>query len=407
MSSNTCQVEEFQNNLRVYLWQFSPGFQFFFFEMMVIDAWSWYFVELLSRPVCQLTISFPHISWHDLPCRRTTKRCTDFPSMVIFQLPLPSSAQVPPTLLLSTPRNKRLVDRKTRCLLSPNFRRLWSSGSSPAHPSGFRGAPRGDYLSTRSRLSVESLFNLPIRFPQHLFSVHHGRQRSERGRSTFPALTLAWLYIEPSPCGGVRPAGDPVDGDPGAIFKDDPHPGSGAGRPLEPWVCHHTREPTVLSRVSCRPSHLKIDRFHQPCLIPGRTSRIGEDCRFPVPRGSHLPFLGSPTLPPSRLTGGLCHADMTVPRQDVNSSFLPACATPQRSCVHTRRIGTIASPPPPVDDMPWGPHPPGHHQFCDFVPFSLWFAFKSRIPLLFCSRSEEWPSSWWESFRINRNETGD
>ena len=24
----------------------------------------------------------------------------------------------------------------------------------------------------------------------------------------FPALTLAWLYIEPSPCGGVRPAGD-------------------------------------------------------------------------------------------------------------------------------------------------------------------------------------------------------
>ena len=28
----------------------------------------------------------PHISWHDLPGRRTTKRYTDFPSMVIFQL---------------------------------------------------------------------------------------------------------------------------------------------------------------------------------------------------------------------------------------------------------------------------------------------------------------------------------
>ena len=44
-------------------------------------------------------------------------------------------------------------------------------------------------------------------------------------------------------------------------------------------MCHHTREPTVLSRVSCRPSHLNVDRFLQPCLIPGRTSRIGEDCR--------------------------------------------------------------------------------------------------------------------------------
>ena len=28
----------------------------------------------------------PHISWHDLPCHRTTKRYSDFPSMVIFQL---------------------------------------------------------------------------------------------------------------------------------------------------------------------------------------------------------------------------------------------------------------------------------------------------------------------------------
>ena len=28
----------------------------------------------------------PHISLHDLPCRRTTKKYADFPSMVIFQL---------------------------------------------------------------------------------------------------------------------------------------------------------------------------------------------------------------------------------------------------------------------------------------------------------------------------------
>ena len=33
----------------------------------------------------------PHISWHDLPCHRTTKKYADFPSMVIFQLLLRNS----------------------------------------------------------------------------------------------------------------------------------------------------------------------------------------------------------------------------------------------------------------------------------------------------------------------------
>ena len=100
---------------------------------------------------------------------------------------------------------------------------------------------------------------------QGTYPRHHG---SWRCRDHLPALTLAWLYIEPSPCGGVRPAGDPVDSDPGAVFEDDPHPRSDASRPLEPWVCRHTREPTVLSRLSCRPPHLNFDRFHQPCLFP-------------------------------------------------------------------------------------------------------------------------------------------
>ena len=39
------------------MWQFSNRFHFFFFEVVVIDAWSRYFVELPSRLVCQLTIS--------------------------------------------------------------------------------------------------------------------------------------------------------------------------------------------------------------------------------------------------------------------------------------------------------------------------------------------------------------
>ena len=59
-------------------------------------------------------------------------------------------------------------------------------------------------------------------------------------------------------------------------------------------MCHHTLEPTVLSRVSCRSLHLNFDHFHQPCLLPRHTSRIGGDCRFPVPRGGHLPLRAAP-----------------------------------------------------------------------------------------------------------------
>ena len=43
------------------------------------------------------------------------------------------------------------------------------------------------------------------------------------------------------------------------------------------------------------------------------------------------------------------------------------------------------------------------HQFSDSIPFSLWFTIVRRISLLFWSRSEGWPSSWWKSSRIIRN----
>ena len=39
---------------------------------------------------------------------------------------------------------------------------------------------------------------------------------------------------------------------------------------------------------------------------------------------------------------------------------LPVCATRVERCLHTRRFETLASPPPPVEVLPWGPHPPGH-----------------------------------------------
>ena len=164
--------------------------------------------------------------------------------------------------------------------------RLWrrTRGRTPFHPSHIAGLGTARFVgpsASRNTFAVSTITDGNVRIG---------------GRSHLPALTLAWLYTEPSPCGGVRPAGDLVDSDPGVVFEDDPHPRSDAGRPLEDWVCRHTREPTVLSRVSCRPPHLNFDRFHQPCLIPGRTSRMGEDCR-PRTTWRPLTLAGSPALP--------------------------------------------------------------------------------------------------------------
>ena len=203
---------------------------------------------------------------------------------------------------------------------------------------------QGEHLSIRAR-SFATSYTDPSA-SRNTFSVTTITDRNAQigGRSTFPALTLAWLYIEPSPCGGVRPAGDPVDSDPGAVFEDDPHPKSSRSS-LRPSVCHHTREPTVLSTVSCRPFHLNVDRFHQPCLSPWRTSYchrntagLGRDRRtvVPVPRGGHLPFFGQPGSPSFATHWRYCHADKTVPRQDVNSSFSPCVCHPwtRGVCTH-------------------------------------------------------------------------
>ena len=108
-------------------------------------------------------------------------------------------------------------------------------------------------------------------------------------------------------------------------------------------MCHHTREPTVLSTVSCRPSHLNVDRFHQPCLFSRAHSRIGEDYH-PRTTWRPLTLAGGLALPSVRLTGGFCHArsfvllSLRVPHHyqavctragsgasRVRSRLLPAC----------------------------------------------------------------------------------
>ena len=71
-SSNTCQVQAFQNNLRAYLWQISNRFQFFF-EVVVIDAGSRYFVELSSSS-CLLSLhTFLRMTLHVVGPRRDTQ----------------------------------------------------------------------------------------------------------------------------------------------------------------------------------------------------------------------------------------------------------------------------------------------------------------------------------------------
>ena len=67
------------------MWQFSNRFCFFFFEVVIIDAWSRYFVELLSRPFLPTHNIAPHISLHDLPYQKTMKKYEDFEGMKVFQ----------------------------------------------------------------------------------------------------------------------------------------------------------------------------------------------------------------------------------------------------------------------------------------------------------------------------------
>ena len=100
--------------------------------------------------------------------------------------------------------------------------------------------------------------------------------------------------------------------------------------------------------------------FTSLACFPGRTSRISGDCH---PRTTWRPltlfwatqfFLLCVSLEVFATSTGRYHGRM------LNHPSSPACATLLSRCLHTRRFGTLASPPPPVMDMPWGPHLPGH-----------------------------------------------
>ena len=113
---------------------------------------------------------------------------------------------------------------------------------------------------------------------------------------------------------------------------------------------------TVFTSLACYPGASPYcHRYTAGCW-----AGIGGACRFPRTTWRPLTLFGQPGSPSFATDWRYCHADWTVPRQDVNSSFPPCMCHPSaKRCLHTRRFGTLASPPPPVSALPWGPHLPG------------------------------------------------
>ena len=144
-------------------------------------------------------------------------------------------------------------------------------------------------------------------------------------------------------------------------------------------MCHHTREPTVLSRMSYRLLHLNVDRFHRPCLLPGRIpGKV-------IPRGTTDPW-GSPVFPPC-----VSPEALTTPTRRFHGRTLirpssPACATPTESVfAHTQ----VRDPGPAAacsghalgTPSPWQPNSDyGIHFTCipavvDVLSNSLWYQY--------------------------------
>ena len=135
-----------------------------------------------------------------------------------------------------------------------------------AHPGTITFPPEGSVnalISTAHPLPADP-FSVPTitdsyaraRWPQHLITLPLRRPDCTLSRLSAIADEYHWPVTQSTAI--------PEPGCPGL------HPRS-SWSSQRPWVCHRTRKPTVVSRVSSRPPHLNVDRFHQPCLLPGRT----------------------------------------------------------------------------------------------------------------------------------------
>ena len=204
-----------------------------------------------------------------------------------------------------------------------------------------------------------------------LFSAHdHGRLRSNWATAVPPRLsqpsrrpdcTLSRLHFYLFWGVAVRSAGDPID-------TPDPDPRSNGLllRSLRPRMSRHIQKPTVLSRgwapLPCRyffTVFTSLVCYPGPLLTAGDNGWLLGRTRWGlwVHRTTWWPLTlltGSPALPPCathwrylpRLLDGT-----TAGRYFA----IPLLRVPPlvQGCSDTRRLGTLASPPPPVTSMPW------------------------------------------------------
>ena len=145
---------------------------------MVVNAWKRHFVELLSRFVRQLTISFHTFLGNDLPCHRTTKKYADFQIMVIVCCSCGNSGLKHGSIIVNIIFAYFTLSLSIACDLRAPHRRCTRMRS--PFP------PESDSLWSH-------ISNGPIRFPQTPVQCPRSRTANARteGSSTFPALTLA------------------------------------------------------------------------------------------------------------------------------------------------------------------------------------------------------------------------
>ena len=127
---------------------------------------------------------------------------------------------------------------------------------------------------------------------------------------------------------------------------------------LRSWVRYHTQEPTVLSRLSVPPIPLNVDKFHQPLLLHWRTSLVELNA---TEQGQVRTVISRITWRPLTCS---CKRPSLFPcvEQEVLTTPASCCFALPPSCGHpaekvfARRFGTLASPPPPVEGIPWELH---------------------------------------------------
>ena len=116
-------------------------------------------------------------------------------------------------------------------------------------------------------------------------------------------------------------------------------------------MCHSTQEPTVLSRMSCRPISWILTLFTSlACYTGAFRDRLGLSSPY------HVATLeGSPVfLPCVSLEVLFTPTRRYHCRTFIRPSSPCVCHSVWKSCLHTRRFGTLAGPPPPVSRLALG-----------------------------------------------------